>query len=98
MKETKWERIAVIADRFAIPFWIILIIYGAYEINRNNFLGFISLLIGIGALIIDTTFVIKNRKMKQGVSTPYNPLPPHYSATLCECAVSCSAVKEKILF
>ena len=64
MKETKWERIAVIADRFAIPFWIILIIYGAYEINRNNFLGFISLLIGIGALIIDTTFIIKNRKIR----------------------------------
>lgn len=64
MKETKWERIATIADRFAIPFWIILIIYGIYEINRDNFLGFIPLLIGLGALIIDGTFVIKNRNIR----------------------------------
>ena len=64
MKETKWERIAVIADRFAIPFWIILIIYGVYEISRSNFLGLIPLIIGAGALIIDSTLVIKNRKVK----------------------------------
>jgi hypothetical protein len=64
MKETKWERIAVIADRFAIPFWIILIVYGIYEINITNYLGFIPLLIGTGALIIDSIFVIKNRKIR----------------------------------
>ena len=64
MKETKWERIAVIADSFALPFWVILIGYGIYEINRNNFLGFIPFIIGIGGFLIDATFVIKNRKIK----------------------------------
>ena len=70
MKETKWERIAVIVDRFALPFWIILIIYGIYEISRSNFLGLIPLIIGGGALIIDTTFVIKNRKIKLMIKKP----------------------------
>ena len=64
MKKTKWVRIATIADRFALPFWIILIIYGIYEINRGNLLGLIPFIIGAGALIIDTTFVIENRKIK----------------------------------
>ena len=64
MKETKWERIAVIADRFALPFWIILIFYGMYEVNKNNFLGLIPLVIGLVAFLIDATFVIKNKKIK----------------------------------
>jgi len=64
MKETKWERIATIADRFALPFWIILIGYGIYEINRGNILGLIPFIIGLGAFIIDTTFVIKNIKIR----------------------------------
>ncbi len=64
MKETKWERVAVVADRFALPFWIILIGYGLYEINGGNILGLIPLLIGVGAFIIDAIFVIKNRKVR----------------------------------
>ena len=64
MKQTRWERIAVVADRFAPPFWIILIIYGIYEISEDNLLGLIPLIIGAGALIIDTTFIIENRKIK----------------------------------
>lgn len=64
MKEIKWQRIAIIADRFALPFWIILIGYGIYEINTGNFLGLIPLLIGVGAFIIDGIFVLKNRKIR----------------------------------
>jgi hypothetical protein len=66
MKQTKWTKIAVVADRFALPFWIILIIYGIYEISTRNFLRLIPLFIGTGALVIDTTFVIENRKIKIG--------------------------------
>jgi|GEM_PF-3917210 len=64
MKETRWERMAVAADRFAIPFWIILVIYGLYEINKGYSLGLIPLIIGLGALIIDTTLVMKNRRIR----------------------------------
>jgi len=49
---------------FALPFWIILIIYGIYELSNGNFLALIPLIIGAGALIIDATFVIENRKIK----------------------------------
>ena len=58
----KWEKVAVKADKFAIPFWIILIIYGFYEIINGNNLAYIVLIIGCGALIVDLIFVIKNRK------------------------------------
>lgn len=64
MKETKWERRAAITDRFALPFWIILVVYGGYELINNNFLGLIPLVIGAGAFVIDTLFVIKNRGIK----------------------------------
>lgn len=64
MKETKWERIASLADRFAIPIWIILIIYSLYEILNGNLLALVVLAIGIGGLIIDGVFVIENRKIK----------------------------------
>ncbi len=64
MKETKWERIAVTADKFALPFWIVLIVYGLYEIRGGNTLGAIPFIIGAGAFIIDFTFVIKNRRVK----------------------------------
>ncbi len=57
-----WVKVATIADRFAIPFWIILVIYAIYEINIGNKLSWIPLIIGVGGLIIDTTFVIENRK------------------------------------
>tara|TARA_B100001964_G_scaffold215588_1_gene254067 strand:+ start:81 stop:269 length:189 start_codon:yes stop_codon:yes gene_type:complete len=60
----KWVKKAVVADRFALPFWIILIIYGVYEVGDGNFLGLIPLIIGVGALVIDTIFVLENRKIK----------------------------------
>lgn len=60
----KWERIAVNADKFAIFFWIILIIYGLYEIINGNNLAYIVLVIGGCALIIDSIFVIKNINKK----------------------------------
>ena len=60
----KWERRAIIADRIALPFWIILIVYAIYEIMNGNQRAWIILLVIAGAFVIDTTFVIKNRKVK----------------------------------
>ena len=64
MEQTKWMRITIIADRFALPFWIILISYGIYEMSKGNSSGLIPLIIGTMALIVDTTLVIKNRNIK----------------------------------
>jgi hypothetical protein len=59
----RWVKLATIADRFAIPFWIILIIYSIYEISTGNKLAYLVLVIISGALIIDSIFVIENRKL-----------------------------------
>ena len=64
MEQTKWMGMAVIADIFALPFWIILISYGVYEMSKGNSSGLIPLIIGTMALIVDTTLVIKNRNIK----------------------------------
>ena len=60
----KWERRAIIMDRVALPFWIVLMIYAIYEIVNGNQRAWIILIIIAGAFVIDTTFVVKNRKVK----------------------------------
>ena len=55
---------ALIADKVAIPFWIILIGYAIYEITHGNPRAWIVLIIILGAFIIDSTLIIKNRKKK----------------------------------
>jgi len=52
----------LLADKVAIPFWIILIIYAVYEITHGNQRAWIVLVIMTGALIIDSALIIKNRK------------------------------------
>ena len=57
-----WKRIAITADRFALPFWIVLIVYGSYELMHGITLGWIPLLIGAGAFMIDFTFAMNTRR------------------------------------
>jgi hypothetical protein len=64
MKASKWVRRSVVADRFAPVFWIVLIVYGIYEIVIGYSLGSIPLVIGVGALLVDTILIVQNRKMK----------------------------------
>lgn len=60
----KWVRMAAMADRYAIPFWIILIVYAVYEIANGNPRAWIVLVIGAGALVADSILAIENRKLK----------------------------------
>ena len=60
----KWVRRTIIADRIALPFWIVLILYAIYEIINGNQRAWIILLVIACAFAIDATFVIKNRKIK----------------------------------
>ncbi len=57
----KKRNLAFIADEIAIPFWVILIIYGLYEITHDNPKAWVVLVIIGAALIIDSTLVIKNK-------------------------------------
>ena len=51
-----------IADKIAIPFWIILITYAIYEITHGNPRAWIVLIVIAGAFIIDSTLIIKSKK------------------------------------
>jgi hypothetical protein len=51
---------AILADRIALPFWIILMIYAIYEITHGNPRAWIVLIIIGIAFIVDLTLVIKN--------------------------------------
>lgn len=53
---------ALLADKIAIPFWIILIIYSIFEIFfKGNQLAWIVFFIASGALIVDSFLVIKSK-------------------------------------
>ncbi len=58
----KKRNLAFIADEIALPFWVILIIYGLYEVTHSNPSAWVVLVVIGGALIIDSTLVIKNSK------------------------------------
>jgi len=56
---------AIVLDRIAIPFWVILIIYAIYELSLGISRAWIILIIIGAALILDLISVIKNRKNKE---------------------------------
>lgn len=61
---SRWSNLAVKADRIAIPFWIILIIYAIWQIKIGNTSAWLVLAIISAAFIIDCTLIIKNKKIK----------------------------------
>jgi len=52
---------AFIADKIAIPFWAILIIYSIYEITHGHSSAWLVLIIITGAFIIDCSLVLMNK-------------------------------------
>lgn len=50
---------AIQADKIAIIFWIILIIWSLNEIRLGNQRAYLVLIIILGALIVDSYLVIK---------------------------------------
>jgi len=57
--KTKGE---IIADRVALPFWIILLIYGFWKINLGDTSAWLIVAIIGGAFIVDFCLVIKSFK------------------------------------
>ncbi|MDP4012925.1 MAG: hypothetical protein Q8R00_04960 [Candidatus Nanoarchaeia archaeon] len=56
---------AIQADKIAIIFWIVLIIWSLNEIRLGNYRAYLVLMIITGALIVDSYLVIKyGRKIR----------------------------------